>query len=273
LAEPLTPDDQRRDSLERWDQAAAGWAKHADWVRDSTVELATRLVDSLALQPGQTVLELAAGPGDTGFLAAQRVQPGGKLISSDSSEAMVEIARERAHAQAVKGVEFRVINAESIDLPVASVDAVLCRWGLMLMVDPAAALGEMRRVLKPGGRAALAVWAAPERNQSFTVPTGVALEHGLIDPPAPGTPGPFSLSDPRRLRELVEDAGFVEVAIDEVPIPGQGPFEEWWERRLDMSMIGPAVRAAPAAVQRAVAAQVRERITDFSGACWAVAAA
>jgi ubiquinone/menaquinone biosynthesis C-methylase UbiE len=262
------PDTQRRESLERWDHVAAAWAKHADWVRDTTLELSRSLVEALSLQPGMTVLELAAGPGDTGFLAAELVQPGGKLISSDNSEAMIEIARERAQRQALEHVEFRVINAESIDLPVASVDAILCRWGLMLFIDPAAALGEMRRVLRPGGRAALAVWGPPERNQSFTVPAAVAIEHELVEAPVPGTPGPFALSDPERLRGLIEDAGFVEVAIDEVEMPASGTFEEWWERRVDMSMFGPALRAAPAEVQRAITAEVRRRISDLTGACW-----
>jgi SAM-dependent methyltransferase len=260
------PDDQRRASLERWDHVSAGWAKHADWVRDSSAPLAHRLIEALALQPGETVLELAAGPGDTGFLAAELVQPGGRLISSDQSEAMVEIARARAAQLGLSNVEHQVINAESIDLPVASVDAVICRWGLMLFVDPAAALAEMRRVLKPGGRVALAVWASRERNQWFVVPAQAAIRRGLAPAPNEGEPGPFALEDPARLTALLEGAGFVEVEIDEVVIDeGAATFEEFWERRLDMSLMGAAVRAAPTDVQRAFADEVRGQLRDFTG--------
>jgi len=265
LAERV-PDDERRASLERWDHVSAAWAKHADWVRDSSAPLAHWLVEALALQPGETVLELAAGPGDTGFLAAELVEPGGRLISSDQSEAMVEIARARAAKLAISNVEHRVINAESIDLPVASVDAVICRWGLMLFVDPAAALAEMRRVLKPGGRVALAVWASDERNQWFAVPIEAAIRRGLAPAPKEGEPGPFALADPARLTTLLEDAGFVEVQVDEVELDeGAVTFEEFWERRLDMSLMGEAVRGAPADVQRALANEVRAQLSDFTG--------
>lgn len=273
MAEPLG-DDERRASLERWDHVSASWAKHADWVRDSSAPLAHWLVESLALQPGETVLELAAGPGDTGFLAAELVQPGGQLISSDQSEAMVEIARARAAKLGLRNVEHRVINAESIDLPVASVDAVICRWGLMLFVDPAAALAEMRRVLKPGGRVALAVWASDERNEWFGVPIDAAIRRGLVPAPTEGEPGPFALADPARLTALLEGAGFVEVEIDEVEIDeGAATFEEFWERRLDMSLMGEAVRAAPPDVQRALAEEVRGQLSDFTGVCLAALAA
>ncbi len=265
MAEPAL-DDPRRTSLERWDHVAASWAKHADWVRDSSAPLAHWLVEALALQPGETVLELAAGPGDTGFLAAELVEPGGRLISSDQSEAMVEIARARAARLGIGNVEHRVINAESMELPVASVDAIICRWGLMLFVDPAAGLAEMRRVLKPGGRVALAVWASHERNQWFVLPSQAAIRRGLVPAPKEGEPGPFSLADPARLTALLEGAGFVEVEIDEVELDeGAATFEEFWERRLDMSQMGEAVRAAPTDVQRALADEVREQLRDFMG--------
>src|SRR4029077_3266224 len=110
------------------------------------------------LPPGQRVLELAAGPGDTGFLAAELVRPGGMLISSDASQAMIGVARGRARDLGVSNVEFKRMELEWIDLDTASVDAALCRFGLMLAADPGAALQEIRRVLRPGGAVALAVW-------------------------------------------------------------------------------------------------------------------
>jgi SAM-dependent methyltransferase len=222
------------------------------------------MIDAAGLQPGQRVLELAAGPGETGFLAAELVEPGGGLISSDQSEAMVAIARARAAELGLTNVEFRVINAESIDLAVASVDVVLCRWGYMLMVDPGAALSETRRVLRTGGRLALAVWGSPALNPWLVVPNQVLIEFGLMDPPEPGAPGAFALSDPERLTAVLDEAGFVDVEIEEVEIVRGAPtFEEWWDMHLDMSPSGGVVRDAPPRVAREVAGEVAKRLAAY----------
>jgi SAM-dependent methyltransferase len=207
------PDQQRATSREAWEQAAAGWGRLADRVRDWAIELSATMADALALQPGQRVLELAAGPGDTGFMAAELVAPGGTLICSDGAEAMLEVARQRAAAQGISNVEFRLLDLEWIDLPTADVDAVLCRWGIMLVVDPEAAAHEIRRVLKPGGRAALAVWDEPARNPWTTVAGDALIELGLAKPPDPGEPGMFTLAADGVLRDLLESAGLVDVKV------------------------------------------------------------
>jgi ubiquinone/menaquinone biosynthesis C-methylase UbiE len=175
------------------------------------------MVERLELRPGQRVLELAAGPGDTGFLAARAIAPG-TLISSDASEAMVELARARAREQGMENVEFAQLQLEWIDLPAASVDAVLCRWALMLCVDPSAAASEMRRVLRPGGRLAAAVWDTAERNPWATVPGQALVELGHADPPDPERPGMFALAPEARLRELLQRAGFLEVVVEGVDL-------------------------------------------------------
>jgi ubiquinone/menaquinone biosynthesis C-methylase UbiE len=148
-------DDPRVQMRARWDRAAGGWGRRADRLREGTLPVSAWMVEHARLQPGHRVLELAAGPGDTGFLAAELISPGGTLVCSDGSEAMLEIARERAQQFGLDNVEFARLELEWIDLPTASVDAVLCRWGVMLTVDPAAALTEIRRVLRPGGTATL----------------------------------------------------------------------------------------------------------------------
>jgi SAM-dependent methyltransferase len=176
------------------------------------------MVESLGLQPGQRVLELAAGPGDTGFLAAELIRPGGTLISSDGAEPMIEVARARAAQLGIDNVEFRQLELEWIDLETASVDAVLVRWGIMLTVDPEAAAREIRRVLRPSGHAALAVWDLRERNPWATLPSNALLELGLAEPPDPNLPGPFALEAEGRLGELLEDAGFVDVEVIPVSV-------------------------------------------------------
>jgi SAM-dependent methyltransferase len=217
------PEAERARLSEHWDQAAEGWKRAADRVRDHGMPVSRWMIDHLHLQPGQRLLELAAGPGDTGFLAAELIEPGGILISSDGSERMLGIARERAAKLGIDNVEFKVLSLEWIDLPTASVDAVLCRWGLMLAVDPQTAAGEIRRVLKPGGRFTLAVWDLPDANPWATVPSRALIELGHAEPPEPNSPGMFALAAPNRLAELLAGAGFTEVDVDGVDLPREHP--------------------------------------------------
>jgi ubiquinone/menaquinone biosynthesis C-methylase UbiE len=203
---------------ERWERAADGWGRRAEQIRAWGMPVSAWMIEHLELQLGQRVLELACGPGDTGFLAAELIAPTGTLISSDASGPMLEVAQARAKRLGIANVEFRQLELEWIDLPTASVDAVICRWGVMLVVDPEAALREMRRVLSAGGRAALAVWAAPDENPWATIPTRTLVELGHAEPPDPSAPGMFALSADRRLRELLEDAGFTDVVVDSVEL-------------------------------------------------------
>jgi SAM-dependent methyltransferase len=177
-----------------------------------------RLVERLDPQPGDTVLELAAGTGDTGFLAASRIGDSGRLISTDFAPSMVEAARGAGSRRGLDNVEHRVLDAENLDLEDSSVDRVVCRWGYMLMADPAAALAETRRVLKDGGRLAFAVWAGPEKNPWASIPGIALVQRGHLPAPEPGTPGIFAMADPDRIRALVTGAGFGEPQIEQVEV-------------------------------------------------------
>jgi len=194
------------------------------------------MIAAARLAPGQRVLDLAAGPGEVGFLAAKLIEPGGELICSDQSDAMLELARSRGEELGLTNVSYRVLGGEWIDLELASVDAVLCRWGYMLMVDPAAALRETRRVLRSGGRVTLAVWDAAERNPWLAIPGAVMVDHGLAEPPQPGVAGPFALGDAALLRSMLEEAGFAEIVVEAVDISRDAPeFDSWWATHLDLS--------------------------------------
>jgi SAM-dependent methyltransferase len=261
-------------SLENWEEAAAGWVRRQQLLRELGEPVSHWMIDALALQPGQRVLELAAGLGETGMLAAELVAPMGGVIISDQAEAMLAGARERAAELSLSNVEFQVINAEWIDLPVASVDAVLCRWGYMLMADPASALGETRRVLRPGGRLALAVWDAIEHNPWAQLPGQELGARGLAPAPAAGEPrpGPFALGSEERVAALLEQAGFEEIEVQGMDVMRRHEsFEELWETTLDLSRVfHDTVMGQPEAEVAEIKAALHERFEPFADASGAL---
>jgi SAM-dependent methyltransferase len=195
-----------------------------------------RLVELLAPEPGESILELAAGPGDTGFLALDRLEPGGRLLSTDVAPEMVEAARRRAAELELEGVTFAVEDAAALSLADASFDGVLCRWGLMLVPEMDAAAAEIARVLRPGGRAAVAVWASPDLNDWMTASGRAALELGLMERPDPDAPGPFRLSGDGALEGVLADAGLEVDLVEDVPMTWTAPsLDVWWDISTDMS--------------------------------------
>jgi SAM-dependent methyltransferase len=262
--------EHRGASAELWEAAAPGWVRRQEAVRALGAPVAQWLVQAIDPRPGQRVLELAAGLGEVGLQAAELLAPNGGVILSDQAEAMLDGARARAAELALTNVEFQAWNAEWIDLPVATVDAVVCRWGYMLMTDPLAALRETRRVLRPGGRLALAVWDAPAANPWALAPRLELLERGLAPPPPPESaehvPGPFALGDPERLRALLGEAGFVEVTIAALDVAQlHESFDAYWETILDLSReLHDLVLSQPAAEVEAIRAGVAARLAPHT---------
>jgi SAM-dependent methyltransferase len=260
--------EHRDASLTHWEEAASGWVARQATLRELSAPVSHWMIDAVDPQPGQRVLELAAGLGETGFLAAEMVAPVGGLITSDQADAMLDGARKRAGELGLTNVEFQVLNAEWIDLPVASVDAVLCRWGYMLMADPLAALLEARRVLRPEGHVALAVWDSIEHNPWALLPATELLERGLIQPPAPGAPGPFALGEKQRVRDLLERAGFDEVWVERLDLLQRAPsFDEFWETTLDIARsFHDAVLARPEPEIAEIHASLAARFEPYTAA-------
>ncbi len=259
-------EEYREQSRAHWNEAASGWIVRQAAIRELFAPVSRWMVEAIDPQPGQRVLELAAGVGETGFLAAELVAPAGSVITSDQSEAMIEGARARASELSLENVELRTLNAEWIDLPVASVDAVLCRWGYMLMVDPGAALGETRRVLRPGGSVALAVWDAIDENPWALIPASVLIERGFSEPPRAGVPGPFALGSEQRLRDLIEQSGFVDVRIESLELRHEtASFEEFFQTTLDLSRVfHDAVLGCSEPEIEAIRASLAERLAPYT---------
>jgi SAM-dependent methyltransferase len=269
------PDELRAEILGRWDRAAPGWGKHAERMRAFGMPVSVWMIEQAHLSPGQRVLELAAGPGDTGFLAAELIRPGGTLLSTDATETMLEVARARADELGITNVEFQRIELEWIDLDTASVDVVLCKWGLMFAIDPETALREARRVLRPGGRIALAAWDEPPVNEWATIPTQALVELGHAEPPDPDAPGMFILSAPGRLQELLESAGFLDVLVESVVTPRSfaGVAEYVAETREVSSTFGHVFEGLTDEEREHVVRRIAELAEPFTGADGSIALA
>jgi SAM-dependent methyltransferase len=206
----------RRRSRAVWEAMAPGWDSRHAYFEEVARPVTDLMLERLAPERGQTVLDLAAGTGVAGFAAAGLVGREGHVIVSDFAEGMVDAAKRHAARLGLPNVECRVLDAEQLDLPDDAVDGVICRWGYMLMADPAAALRETRRVLRPGGRLVFAVFTGPDENPWGSLPASVLIERGHLPPPEAGAPGLFALADRSRLSQLLADAGFSEPRFEEV---------------------------------------------------------
>jgi ubiquinone/menaquinone biosynthesis C-methylase UbiE len=258
----MSDDDYRQASLDIWDQMAAGWDDDRRWIWDASRPVGEWLVDALDPQPGETILELAAGVGDTGLAAASRLGDSGRLISTDFSEQMVAAASRRAEELGVSNVDFRRMDAERMDLDDDSIDGVVCRWGYMLMADPRAALRETGRVLRPGGRLALSVWGDPRANLWASVPAAVLSEHTGQPPPDPLAPGIFAMASEERTRELLTEAGLTPRRMEHVEMEWSFDTpDDHWRYVMDLAgALAMRVRSLPEDDQAAVRRLTEERL-------------
>jgi ubiquinone/menaquinone biosynthesis C-methylase UbiE len=258
--------DYRRTSYEIWRAMAPGWERWRAQLEEALAPVRKWLIRELKPQPGDRVLELGAGPGDTGFAALALVGERGRLISTDFSPEMVEVARRRGYELGLENVDYGVIDAEQIDLEADSVDGVLCQSGYMVMADAAAALSETRRVLRPGGRLALSVWSAPEQNPWASIGGRLLVERGHLPPPESGAPGVFSMASAERTRMLLEEAGFREVRTDEVAVRFAFDDVDAYERWV-MDVAGPfamVVRGLPERQRNELKAQIGQSFAPFA---------
>jgi SAM-dependent methyltransferase len=262
-------DSETPETPDQWGAAAEHWARAAE--KDevgASADAAAWMLEAADLQPDERVLEVAGGAGRVGLQAAAEVGPEGSVLCSDFSEEMVKVARERFERLGVSNIETRALDAQNLDLDDGSFDAVLCRFGYMLMPDPLQALRESARVLRPGGRLVLAVWGEAEQNLWLSNLLGAVMTHLGAPSPAPGSPGPFALGSPAHLRDLLGEAGFTEVNVDEVETKQpHDSLEAWWEKLLSVggplkAVLDPLPEAELNAIRDATFSGGREFVAD-----------
>lgn len=204
---------------EQWNKDGAAWRRWTPNLNRWYGVATHQMLDLARIQPGHRILDVAAGAGEPAVSAAERVGPSGYVLATDISEGIIELARQVAREQELKQVETRAMDGEKLDLPDASFDAVLCRLGLMYMPHPVTALREWRRVLRPGGRVAIAVFSTPDRNSWGSLPASIIRRRAQLPPPVPGQPGPFSLGGAGVLEDAFREAGFANPEVRALPVP------------------------------------------------------
>lgn len=209
---------------------------------------------------GERVLDVATGPGQPALSVAPLVGPAGRVVGIDLAERMVEVARARAKEAGLDNVEFRVMDAESLELPDASFDLVVCRFGLQIVTDPDRAIAEIRRVLKPGGRLVATVWGPGERCPAIHAIIGPMLENA--EPDENGyIPTPYEMGGPDELVGILQKAGFRDAAEERVTHAWTFKDEEaYLDSTLKGTPIGHSLSEEEPDVQKEVLRKTRENL-------------
>jgi ubiquinone/menaquinone biosynthesis C-methylase UbiE len=254
------PDELTRHQQTQWSSAAAGWERWDDWFEKASQNLSEWLCDAARVGPGKHVLDVACGSGQPAAMVAERVLPGGRVTAIDLSSEMVEVTQRKMDRLDLHNVDVRQMDAQALVFADNTFDAATCRFGLMFCPDPVRAAAEVRRVLRPGARFALAVWDEPAKNPFFTSLSAVLAQFVPAPPPDPNAPGVFRLAPPGELAHVLKEAGFSHVTVEARPMVWRyEPPEQYWQIQ---SEIAAPLRAAIASLDAAAVAQLKAAVLD-----------
>jgi SAM-dependent methyltransferase len=247
-----------------WSAVAPAWDAHRGGAQRDTFPVTEVLRARLALREGERVLELGSGTGDHARKLAVLVGPEGSVLATDVAQGMVDLTADTLAD--LPQAEVRRVDAAATGLPDEDFDAVAFVMGLMFVTEQERAVAEIRRVLRPGGRAGIAVWAGPDKNPWLSSAGMAAMVHGVVaggPPTAPG--GLFSLADAGRFVEVLGAGGFPDAQVEEVPITMTwSDADAWFEQVSQLS--GPLAVALAAAPEKLadVRATAKELVGRFA---------
>lgn len=201
------------DQIAYWNKSAGfTWAELQDLLDRQIGPLGQVAMAALAPTPGERVLDIGCGCGQTSLELAHKVGAGGEVLAADVSAPMLEIARRRSEGLAQ--ATFLEADAQTHAFGEAAYDAAFSRFGVMFFSDPVEAFANIARALRPGGRLAFVCWRPMAENSWMSLPLVAALPH--IPPPTPpeaNAPGPFAFADPARVKAILGAAGFSEITV------------------------------------------------------------
>lgn len=211
----MSNEEKERGQLEvsyQSSEVAERYAQRMNEQQNPFEEVTRLMIAAAELREGSHVLDIAAGTGDQSLLAARKVGPTGSVLATDISAEMLKIAAHMAGQEEFTTITTRVMNAEQLDLADEAFDAVICRFGLML-VDQQKALREILRVLKPERKLAALVWSTPDRHLAFSMPMALAAKYGAV---TKLSRDPFSLGGSGVFEQVLREAGFRDVGVQAV---------------------------------------------------------
>jgi ubiquinone/menaquinone biosynthesis C-methylase UbiE len=236
------------DSTREWQENAPYWKKHAETIRVLFAPVTGALIEEAGIRAGQTVLDVACGAGEPALTIAEVVGSAGSVTCTDAVAEMVNAAEDAARRRGLTNVEFRQCAADALPFATDSFDAAVCRLGAMFFPDPLKALGEMLRVVRPGGALALAVWSKLEQNPYVHVVNGVISRYVETTTPAPTQSDAFRFAEPGVLAHILSEAGAVEVS----------------ERVLDFQIAAPLTPAQFWTMRSDISGTLREKLSKLS---------
>jgi ubiquinone/menaquinone biosynthesis C-methylase UbiE len=224
------------------------------------------LVSRLAAKNGEAILDLGTGPGEPAMTIAQSIGPAGRVVGVDLSEKMVDIANRSARSQKIENVEFLAMDCASLKFPDRSFDGAISCFGFQIFTDPEKAALETQRVLRPGGRLAVAVWSTGDNVPFLHAIVGPMLEHA--EPDETGyIPTPYETGGPGEMVEFLKRAGFRETTEERVRHSITFVDADHYLRSLmEATPIGHSLREEPADVQSEVIAKTRANLRPWTSA-------
>ncbi|HEX2172377.1 MAG TPA: class I SAM-dependent methyltransferase [Dehalococcoidia bacterium] len=233
-----------------WTEGAAAWRKwNAQFVIQSRAATET-IVQAAQLKPGMRVLDLASGSGEPALTVAAAVGPDGRVTATDLVPQMLAVAEDIAKQRGLINSDFQPADAEALPFPDQTFDAVTCRFGVMFFPNVVQGLREVRRVLKPDGRATFLAWGPLDQNPAFFTALGPFIKRANLPPPDPDAPNPLRFAQAGSLSAAMEEARFRHVTEEQRTIawPYPGPPEEAWEslREVGAPAFGRLMKAVPA---------------------------
>ena len=254
------------DMLDVWEESARYWTKHSDTIHKMFVPLTRALIERAGIQKGQTVLDIAGGAGEPSLTIADVVGPAGSVTCTDGVAQMVEAARAEAQRRGITNVQFRQCAADSLPFANNSFDVVVSRLGVMFFPDPVAAMREMLRVLKPGGRLAFAVWGKSEVNPFCYLVTRVMEQHVKSPAADPDAPNAFRFAEPGKLTRVMTEAGAIDVDEGVVTFDLEAPISprQFWTLRSQTSdTLREKLTKLSADEQAEIAVEIEQTVQEF----------